>query len=90
MARQPRNGFGSVRIPANGKLVAADVERADHDGLPAERLDDVRVGLVLLLLVRHRRAADDEELGAHQADAFGAARRGARGLLRQVHVREEL
>ena len=79
-----------VRIPPHRELVAAHVERADHHGLSAERLDDVRVGLVLLLLVRHRRAADDEELGAHQADALGAAQRGARGLLRQVHVHEEL
>ena len=58
-------------------------------GMPAERLDDAPIRAILLVLVGHRRAADDEELGAHQPDALGAAARGRFGLLRDVDVRAQ-
>ena len=58
-------------------------------GCPVERLDHAAIGAVLLFLVGHGRAADDEELGAHQPDALGAAARRQLGLLRQVDVRAQ-
>ena len=73
MARQPRNGFGSDGKPADRQLVAADVERANDDRMSAERLHDALVRAILLVLVGHRRAANDEKLGAHQPDALRAA-----------------
>ena len=65
-----------VRESAGRQLVAADVERPNHDRLAAERFDHPAIRAVLLFLVRHCRAADDEELRAHESNAFGAARRG--------------
>jgi hypothetical protein len=53
------------RMTANGKLVAPDVERADHHRSSIERLDDVTIRLVLFLFVGHGRASDDQELRPH-------------------------
>ena len=75
MARQPRNGFGFGRESADRQLVAADVEGADDDRIALERLEHATIRAVLLVLVGHARAADDEELGAHQPHALGAAAR---------------
>src|SRR5947208_3603140 len=44
---------------------------------------------ILLVLVGHRGASDDEELGAHQPDAFRAAAGGGVGVFRDVDVRPE-
>ena len=58
-------------------------------GCAAERLDDALVGAILLLLVGHRRAADDEELRAHQPHALGAAARRELRFLGEVDVRAQ-
>ena len=89
MARQPRNGFGSVGNPPTGSLSPPMSKVRMTTGCAAERLDDAPVRAVLLVLVGHRRAADDEELGAHQADALGAAARGELGLLGEIDVRAQ-
>src|SRR5207249_747164 len=78
-----------ARESADRQLVTTDVERAYDDGLAAEGLDDALVGAVLLVLVGHRRATEDEELGTHQADAVGAAGRREVGLFGQVDVGAE-
>jgi hypothetical protein len=54
-------------------LVVAEVEGADGDRPPGHALDHLAVGLELLVLVRHVAAVEEEEFGAEQADAFGAA-----------------
>ena len=42
--------------------------------MPRKRLDHAAVRLVLLVFVRHHRAADNEKLRAHEAHPFGAGR----------------
>ena len=86
MARQPRNGFGLDGKPADRQLVAADVERANDDRRAVERLDHALVRAILLLLVGHVRAADDEKLRAHEPDAIGAAAHCGFRLFRKVDV----
>src|SRR5690606_41268736 len=73
-------------LEEEGELVPAQVERADVDGLVRERLRDLAVGLVLLLLLGLRATADDEELGAEEADAHRAERAGDVELAREVDV----
>src|SRR6202022_4097775 len=73
-------------IPANRKLVASDIEGADHHRPSSKCFDDMPVGLILLLFVRHRRPAYHEELRAHQANALGAAMSSELGLLGQIDV----
>src|SRR5690606_20477711 len=73
-------------LEEEGELVPAQVERADVDGLVRERLRDLAVGLVLLLLLGLRATADDEELGAEEADAHRAVRAGDVDLAREVDV----
>src|SRR5690606_9942940 len=68
------------------EFVPAEVERADVDSLVWERLGDLAVGLVLLLLLGLRAAPDDEELGAEEADAHRAVRAGNADLARKVDV----
>ena len=58
-------------------------------GCPSNASSDAPVGAILLVLVGHRRATDDEELGAHQPDALGAAARGRFGFLGKVDVRAQ-
>ena len=55
-------------------------------GVPPNAFDDARVRPVLLFLVGHRRAADDEELRAHEAHALGAAVRRELRLFGEVDV----
>src|SRR5205823_15078957 len=79
-------GIWIGRIATDRQLVASDIKRANHDRASAERLDYVSIGPILLLLVRHRSAPHDEELGAHQAHTFSTAASGELGFLRQVDV----
>ena len=67
MARHPRNGFASVGKPPTGSLSPPMSKVRMITGVSAEGLDHARVRPVLLVLVRHGGAVDDEELGAHQA-----------------------
>src|SRR5690606_6221234 len=71
------------------ELVAAEVEGPDVDGLMREALGDLAVGAVLLLLLGLGAPADDEELGAEQADALGAVRARGRDLAGEVDVGAE-
>ena len=78
-----------MREAPDRELVSADVVGADHDGPIPERFDDLHVRVDLLVLGRHRGATQHEELGPHESDALGSAGRCGRGLIRQVHVRQQ-
>ena len=69
-----RIGVGDVRHDAGAGqrldvLLAAPVEHPDRHRIAAHRLDDAAIGLGLGVLVRHRLAVHEQELGAQQADA---------------------
>jgi hypothetical protein len=85
----PEEGVRLGREAPDGELVTADVERADDHRLSVERLDDTPVRAVLLFLVGHRRAPDDEELGAHEPHAHRSAGGRLLRLVRQVDVRAQ-
>ena len=89
IARQPRNGFASVGNPPTGSLSPPMSNVRMTTGRPPNAFDDARVRPVLLLLVGHRRAADDEELRAHEANAFGAAVRRELRFLGKIDVRAQ-
>ena len=59
-------------LEVRGKFVAAEVERADDDGLRFERGGHFAINFVLLLLGRQAFAVDEQEFRAEQADAFRA------------------
>ena len=86
MARQPRNGLGSVGKPPTGSLSPPMSKVRMTTGWPAKASMTRSVTPVLLLLVGHGRAADDEEFGAHEPHAFGAAAARRLRLLGQVDV----
>ena len=64
-------------------LVAADVERADHQRPASERLGDRAIGGELLFFSGRLRAAQEQELGAQHAHALGAVLHGLHGLRRR-------
>ncbi len=67
-------------------LVGAEVEGADGHRSPGHALDHLLVGLELFLLVGHVAAVEEEEFGAEQADAFGAAFERVGNVARQFDV----
>ena len=79
-------GIWIGRIATDRQLVASDIKRANHHRPSAKRLDYVSISPILLLLVGHRSAAHDKELGAHQAHTFSTAASGEFSFLRQVDV----
>src|SRR3982751_2201643 len=81
---EERVGIGG--IAANRKLVAAHIERADHNRSTTEGFDDVLIRAILLFLVGHRRAANDQKFGAHQPHTLCAAVRGELRFLGQIDV----
>ncbi len=81
--------IGFVRKSADGELVAADVVRADHDRMRGEGVQHLDVRGELLVLVRHCRATDHQELGPHQPDALGAAGGAGRRFVGHVDVRPQ-
>ena len=94
--QQPRaahaeEGVGLLRQSEMGDLlVAPDVESA-HDERPvAERVEHGGIDLGLLVLRRAQAPLEEQELGAHQADAFGAEIEGKGDLIRRVDVGGDL
>ena len=84
MPRMPRNELSSAGRSRYGRvLVAADVERAHDQRQPVERPHHLGQRLVLLVLGRRLVAAEEQELGAHQADALGPGLDGRRRLARR-------
>ena len=75
IARHPRNGLASADTRSR-QLVAAD-DRTSGSPPAARRTRSThsRIGAILLLFVGHRRAADHQELRAHEAHSFRAALR---------------
>ncbi len=77
-------------MPAAGQrldvLLAAPVEHPDRHRVAAHRLDDGAIGFRLGVLVRHRFAVHEQELGAQQADAVRARLGDQRQLDRQFQV----
>ena len=87
MERQPRKGLASCRrLERHRELVAAEVERADHDRVARERRGDAAEVVGLLVLGRQRRPTGQQEFRPEQADALGAHPHRRLDLLRQVHV----
>ena len=80
MPRTPRNGFTSAAVGQElQRFVSADVERAQRNPAPVQRFGDLAVDGELLLDVRGVLAAEEQELGAHQAGEVGSlGRRGPR------------
>lgn len=63
-------GFGEL---FEWEFVAAGVEGADDDGVWGDATDEFGVDFGLFVLVGHGFVLEEEELGAVEADAFGAA-----------------
>ena len=72
------------------RLVGARVERAHDQRPPVERDRDPPQGLGLLVLVGELGRAQEQELGAQQADALGAQLDRAGGLAGAAEVGEHL
>ena len=84
-------GFASRRVAeVRNRLVAADVERADRDRVAGRGGDDIAIGLELFFFVGHVGMREIEILGAVEADAGGAHRRGGFDIGEAVDVGEEL
>ena len=67
--RTPRAGFASrFAVLVAGRLVAADVERPEHDRDVAGRLEDPLVDRPLLVEGRRDRSAEEQQLCPEQAD----------------------
>ena len=82
---QERVGLGRHR-QVGQRLVAADVEGAQRDPAAAHRLGDRAVDRLLLVHLRRAVAAEEQELGAHQAGQVGAGRRRGPGVLDRADV----
>ena len=78
------------QIEVGHLLVAADVQRAHHQRLALQRLGHGAVGLVLVFLIGHGVALEEEEFGAHQAHALGAGLQRLGGLVGAVGVGGDL
>ena len=92
MARRPSAGLAawpwrSARAAASLSPPTSRVRTVI--GRPSRRAHEGAQGLVLLLLVRQVGAVHIEELGAQQADAFGARGDGELGLARQLHIGQQ-
>ena len=70
-------------------LVVAEVEGADGHRPPLHAAHDLAVGLELLVLAGHVAAAEEEELGAEQADALGPRLQRCRNVARHLDVGEQ-
>ena len=70
-------------------LVGAEVDRANDDGLGAALLDDLAVGLVVVLLGGLGVAAEEEELRAIEPDAASALVVDLGDLLGELDVAQE-
>ncbi|MER3390910.1 MAG: hypothetical protein RIC81_00135, partial [Microcella pacifica] len=83
-----------VRLILGGQerqgLVAAGVERAQHDGAPREGREHLGVGLDLLVHGRRARAIEEAELGAEQAHTLRTPLERARRIARCPDVGGEL
>ena len=87
-AAQERVALGH-RGAALGVLVGPEVQGADDDGPVAADLDDLAVGLVVVLLGGLGVGAEVEELGAVQADALAALVQDGGGLGGELDVAQE-
>ena len=58
-------------------LIISEIEGADGDRAALHALDDLAVGFELLFFVRHVATAKENEFGAEQTDALGAAFEGS-------------
>ena len=70
-----------------GRFVAADVERPDDDRIGGKKLKHGPIGLILLVFGRKRRAVDEQEFRAEQADAHRAGFSRALGVGKAADVR---
>ncbi len=83
----PQEGVLLRRLAQVGQgLVGAGVERAQHQAPAAEGRRRLRVGRALLVLAGRVRAAEEQELGAEEADAVGALGDGPRDVARRAGV----
>ena len=77
LQQQPRTAhaeegiFLARQIEIGHLLVAADVQRANDQPATGHDVDHLAINLILLLFVRRGVAFQEQELGAHQADALG-------------------
>jgi len=85
---EERVGLGRDRQPRD-RLVTANVEQADRHGSRRKRVHDCPVHRDLLVLGWRCGPLDEQELGAEQADAFGAERNRPLGLSRRADVGQE-
>ncbi len=78
-------------VPVGQLLVTADIEGAKGDRLALCQLHDAAVVVGLRGCIRQVRAGHEIELGAEQADAFGAraCERGQVGHELGVHVQRD-
>ena len=87
MARRPSAGFGSGSYGASAKTFSPPrSKRADGDLAVAHLVEDVAVGAVVVLFAGRLGAAEEEELGAVQADGLAAAAEHRGDLVRQLDV----
>ena len=81
-----RVGLRPVGLPG-GRLVAADVERPEHDRPLAHRLADPGVEVALLGDRWRRPPAEEQQLGPDEPDALRAGRGGRLRLEHRPDVR---
>ena len=90
--RQPDATDTEERVHLGGRrqelqrLVAANIEGAQRDPAPVERFGDLAVDRELLLDIRCVLAAEEQELGAHQAREVRAVGRRRPGVVHRADV----
>ena len=74
-------------LEVRGEFVAAQVQRADDDGMRLQRDGDLAINLVLLVLGRQAVAVDEQKFRAEQADALRAVRENRLDVVLVLDVR---
>src|SRR5262249_53466328 len=88
---KPKRRVGlRLPVPAVRVFVAAQVERADDERFAVEALGDLPVDLELIFFAGLGSAAQEQELGAEEADSGGALGHAGGDLFGEFNVAVEL